>query len=92
MSTPINHPLGSEPFLRINQVAAHLNTPIPTIREWAKSGKLQYFKPGKVLLFLLSDVTAFMALHRRRSNTALADAAAAKHQELAAFTTKAKRV
>jgi excisionase family DNA binding protein len=79
----------SEPFLRITQVSVHLNTPIPTIREWVRSGKMQYYKPGKSLLFLLSDVQAFMALYRRRSDAQIELDNQQKKKELDAFTKKA---
>jgi excisionase family DNA binding protein len=77
--TPLSEP---EPYKKITQVSILLQTPIPTIRQWAKTGKLPYYKPGKHLLFRQSDIEDFMAQHRWRSDAELNTALEAKKQEL----------
>jgi len=69
-------------YLKIEDVSKQLNTPVPTIRQWAKSGRLAYHKPGKSLLFSQADVDKFMAQHRCRPDAELNAALAAKRQEL----------
>lgn len=52
---PHSHPEGT---ITVEEIAAHLNVSVPTIRRMVKAGKVPYLRAGNQLRFLAADVVA----------------------------------
>lgn len=47
-------------YLTLAQAAAHVATPVESIRYWIHVGKLQAFKPGRQVLIRATDLEALI--------------------------------
>jgi excisionase family DNA binding protein len=54
---------GLRGYLNLKAASIYLNVPQGTLREWARLRKIRWSRPGKELLFKISDLDAHLARH-----------------------------
>jgi excisionase family DNA binding protein len=51
---------GDEKLLRLSEASAKLNISYWTMREWCRSGKCRYHRPGKFLLISQTEISRLL--------------------------------
>jgi excisionase family DNA binding protein len=61
-----HHTVPARGYLTIGQAALYLGAHVNTLREWIRTKRLPYYKPGKELRFKRAELDAWMERFRRQ--------------------------